>query len=145
MKAYFNALFCFFLFSNIQAIKFTSVIDGSQKELPDIITIKNDLDESVVLEGKIRLLDGCFPIGHVVLAAKKEHSLRDVDAWGLFSLDIKTSKQTFGASFPGESIIRSEKDSDVIETIIKVSAIINAIRNRQTQFSSEIIRSPKKS
>jgi hypothetical protein len=76
------------------------------------------------------------------ISSQKDHSFKGIDAWGLYKLDIKTTKKIYEANFSGESIIISEKDSDTIEMVIKISEILIATVNR-TDLVPEIIRTPK--
>src|SRR5438128_7274964 len=103
MKKYFGFLPLIFIFCNLHAIRFISVIDGQEKEAPDRITFKNDLYEKVTIAAKAFLLDGCFPIDEFSLKEQTDYCFEGPDAWGLYWLQVTRSRIPFVVNFSGES------------------------------------------
>lgn len=145
MKKYLSIFPLAFLFCNLHAIRFISVIDGTQKEAPDRITVKNDLDEKVDIEAKVFLLDGCFPLKESI-AGKKDHCFEGVDAYGLYSVKIKLAAghPEYMVILPeAESIVRSLESHDTVEYIFKISEVIATHMQGKKEISYETLRSKK--
>lgn len=144
MKKYSISLSIIFLFCNLQAIKYVSIKDKLEREAADRITLINDSNEQVDVEGYFYLLDGCCPITPFSLAPKEGHFFDGPDAWGLAVLEIAKAKEVYKLRFPdAESIIRSLKSDEIFEQRIRISVIVAAANDPKNPIAIEEIRSPK--
>lgn len=144
MKKYFILIACLFFFNLSNAIRFISLRTGQEVERPDQITFKNDLEQEVQIEGRMYLLDGCCPIDSVILASKKDHSLKGPDAWGLSALTVTLALMRYEINFDGESFPRSLPSNETIECIIKISDMIAVYKDPKKVVPFQEIRFPKK-